>query len=139
MQWQERGDVDVDIGANPSAEGGDDEGVESNTQKVVDLIDAFRLNVSCISSQQLRGLSFSLCAADCTGQGKSAICQFLIMHSIGDAGTTIVQQKGLHCLHQGQSPIQCSNQEMSCQISAAELPARQHGPSLKSFVFSHMI
>lgn len=46
MQWHEKGDVDIDIGANPSAEGGDDEAVDSNTQKVVDLIDAFRLNVS---------------------------------------------------------------------------------------------
>ena len=45
FQWQEKGDVDVDIGANPSAEGGDDDAVDSNTQKVVDLIDAFRLNV----------------------------------------------------------------------------------------------
>lgn len=35
--------MDIDIGANPSAEGGDDEGVESTSQKVVDIIDAFRL------------------------------------------------------------------------------------------------
>ena len=48
---QKKGDVDVDIGANPSAEGGgDDEGVDSNTQKVVDLIDAFRLNVRLLIS-----------------------------------------------------------------------------------------
>lgn len=53
MQWQEKGDVDVDIGANPSAEGGDDEGVESNTQKVVDLIDAFRLNVRLLAFPNL--------------------------------------------------------------------------------------
>ena len=47
LQWQEKGDVDVDIGANPSAEGGDeDAGGGSTSQKVVDLIDAFRLNVS---------------------------------------------------------------------------------------------
>jgi len=46
LQWQVRGDVDVDIGANPSAEGGDeDDGGGSTEQKVVDLIDAFRLNV----------------------------------------------------------------------------------------------
>lgn len=37
--------MDVDIGANPSAEGGDEEGVESTSRKVVDLIDAFRLQV----------------------------------------------------------------------------------------------
>lgn len=40
----------MDIGANPSAEGGDDEGVENSKQKVVDLIDAFRLNVRCYQS-----------------------------------------------------------------------------------------
>lgn len=42
-KWVEVGDVDVDIGANPSAEGGDEEGVESTSRKVVDIIDAFRL------------------------------------------------------------------------------------------------
>jgi hypothetical protein len=47
LQWQVRGEVDVDIGANPSAEGGDDDGGGGSTEtKVVDLIDAFRLNVS---------------------------------------------------------------------------------------------
>ena len=54
LQWQEKGDVDVDIGANPSAEGGDEEGVESNTQKVVDLIDAFRLNVGSSPTRPMR-------------------------------------------------------------------------------------
>ena len=48
--------MDVDIGANPSAEGGDDEGVESNSQKVVDLIDAFRLNVRTCLNWHLRGI-----------------------------------------------------------------------------------
>lgn len=44
-KWQVRGEVDVDIGANPSAEGGDDDGGGGSTEtKVVDLIDAFRLN-----------------------------------------------------------------------------------------------
>lgn len=43
-KWTEVGDVDVDIGANPSAEeGGDDEGVDGSSRKVVDIIDAFRL------------------------------------------------------------------------------------------------
>jgi hypothetical protein len=43
-KWVEVGDVDVDIGANPSAEeGGDDEGVDPASRKVVDIIDAFRL------------------------------------------------------------------------------------------------
>jgi hypothetical protein len=46
LQWTEVGDVEVDIGGNPSAEGGDEgEGVDSSSKKVVDLIDAFRLQV----------------------------------------------------------------------------------------------
>lgn len=39
------GDVDVDIGANPSAEEAD-EGTESSSRKVVDVVDSFRLVVS---------------------------------------------------------------------------------------------
>ena len=40
------GAVDVDIGANPSAEGnGDDEGVDDQVVKVVDIVDTFRLQV----------------------------------------------------------------------------------------------
>lgn len=57
MQWVEVGDVEVDIGGNPSAEGAEDgEGVDSSSKKVVDLIDAFRLQVKCPS----RALPFSL-------------------------------------------------------------------------------
>eukprot|EP00210_Caulerpa_lentillifera_P002125 g2039.t1 len=42
--WITVGDADVDIGANPSAEGADeDEGVDSSARRVVDLIDASRL------------------------------------------------------------------------------------------------
>lgn len=38
--------MDVDIGANPSAEGGgEDEGVDDQTVKVVDIVDTFRLQV----------------------------------------------------------------------------------------------
>jgi len=43
--------VDVDIGANPSAEGGEeDECVEEEAVKVVDIVDTFRLQVrkSCV-------------------------------------------------------------------------------------------
>jgi hypothetical protein len=40
----------VDIGANPSAEGGgDDEGTDDQAVKVVDIVDTFRLQVSCLS------------------------------------------------------------------------------------------
>lgn len=47
VQWVVQGAVDVDIGANPSAEGGDeDEGVDDQTVKVVDIVDTFRLQVS---------------------------------------------------------------------------------------------
>lgn len=57
MQWVEVGDVEVDIGGNPSAEGGEDgEGVDSSSKKVVDLIDAFRLQVK----SRARPLSLSL-------------------------------------------------------------------------------
>uniref|UniRef100_K3ZJT6 TCTP domain-containing protein n=1 Tax=Setaria italica TaxID=4555 RepID=K3ZJT6_SETIT len=43
-RWVVQGAVDVDIGANPSAEGGgDDEGVDDQAVKVVDIVDTFRL------------------------------------------------------------------------------------------------
>lgn len=43
-QWVTLGDVDVDIGANPSAEEAD-EGTDSTSRKVVDIVDSFRLVV----------------------------------------------------------------------------------------------
>ncbi|KAF9677986.1 hypothetical protein SADUNF_Sadunf08G0165000 [Salix dunnii] len=46
-----QGSVDVDIGANPSAEGGnedEDEGVDDQSVKVVHIVDTFRLQVSFI-------------------------------------------------------------------------------------------
>lgn len=47
-QWVVTGAVDVDIGANPSAEGGgEDEGVDDQAVKVVDIVDTFRLQVFC--------------------------------------------------------------------------------------------
>ena len=46
-QWVVKGALDVDIGANPSAEGGEeDEGVNDEAVKVVDIVDTFRLQVS---------------------------------------------------------------------------------------------
>lgn len=45
VQWVVKGAVDVDIGANPSAEGGEDEGVDDAAVKVVDIVDTFRLQV----------------------------------------------------------------------------------------------
>ncbi|XP_062182815.1 translationally-controlled tumor protein homolog [Phragmites australis] len=42
-KWVVKGSVDVDIGANPSAEGGEDEGVDDTSVKVVDIVDTFRL------------------------------------------------------------------------------------------------
>lgn len=45
MQWVVKGAVDVNIGANPSAEGGEDEGVDDTAVKVVDIVDVFRLQV----------------------------------------------------------------------------------------------
>ncbi|MCV2423789.1 translationally-controlled tumor protein [Paucibacter sp. DJ4R-1] len=43
-KWVVTGAVDFDIGANPSAEGGgEDEGVDDQAVKVVDIVDTFRL------------------------------------------------------------------------------------------------
>lgn len=43
-KWVVQGAVNVDIGANPSAEGGeDDDGVDDQAVKVVDIVDTFRL------------------------------------------------------------------------------------------------
>eukprot|EP00244_Chara_vulgaris_P001671 TRINITY_DN126_c0_g2_i1.p1 TRINITY_DN126_c0_g2~~TRINITY_DN126_c0_g2_i1.p1 ORF type:complete len:168 (+),score=59.51 TRINITY_DN126_c0_g2_i1:320-823(+) len=42
-KWIVKGAVDFDIGANPSAEGGEEEGVEDGAEKVVDIVDSFRL------------------------------------------------------------------------------------------------
>ncbi|XP_073140644.1 translationally-controlled tumor protein homolog [Henckelia pumila] len=43
-KWVTVGAVDVDIGANPSAEGGEEEeGVDDQSVKVVDIVDTFRL------------------------------------------------------------------------------------------------
>ena len=46
IQWVVQGAIDVNIGANPSAEGaGEDEGVDDQAVKVVDIVDTFRLQV----------------------------------------------------------------------------------------------
>ncbi len=43
-KWVVQGAVDVNIGANPSAEGGgEDEGVDDQAARVVDIVDTFRL------------------------------------------------------------------------------------------------
>uniref|UniRef100_A0A2P2KMY9 Translationally-controlled tumor protein homolog n=1 Tax=Rhizophora mucronata TaxID=61149 RepID=A0A2P2KMY9_RHIMU len=43
-KWVVQGAPDVDIGANPSADGGgEDEGVDDQAVKVVDIVDTFRL------------------------------------------------------------------------------------------------
>ncbi|KAJ8766230.1 hypothetical protein K2173_022289 [Erythroxylum novogranatense] len=42
-KWVIQGAIDVNIGANPSAEGGEDEGVDDQAVKVVDIVDTFRL------------------------------------------------------------------------------------------------
>lgn len=45
-----QGSVEVNIGANPSAEGGEeDEGVDDQAVKVVDIVDTFRLQVVGLS------------------------------------------------------------------------------------------
>ena len=55
LQWVVQGAISVDIGANPSAEGGDeDEGVDDQAVKVVDIVDTFRLQVTKLFSQMVR-------------------------------------------------------------------------------------
>lgn len=46
IQWVVQGAIDVNIGANPSAEGADaDEAVDDQAARVVDIVDTFRLQV----------------------------------------------------------------------------------------------
>ena len=42
-KWVVKDAVNVEIGGNPSAEGGEDEGVDDQAVKVVDIVDTFRL------------------------------------------------------------------------------------------------
>ncbi|GLJ12868.1 hypothetical protein SUGI_0199580 [Cryptomeria japonica] len=42
-KWVIKGAIEVNIGANPSEEGGDEEGVDGQPVKVVDIVDTFRL------------------------------------------------------------------------------------------------
>ncbi|CAO2832825.1 unnamed protein product [Amaranthus hypochondriacus] len=42
-KWVQQGLVDFDIGANPSAEGGEDEPIDDQAVRVVDIVDTFRL------------------------------------------------------------------------------------------------
>ena len=58
LQWVELKDADVDIGANPSAEEAE-EGVDSSSRKVVDLIDAFNLSVRATA-----GMCLWLCSRE---------------------------------------------------------------------------
>lgn len=54
VQWVVKGAVDVDIGANPSAEGGgEEEGVDDQAVRVVDIVDTFRLQVFPLLKQLL--------------------------------------------------------------------------------------
>ena len=65
------GAVEVDTGANPSAQGGEDEGVDDHAVKVVDIVDTFRLHVGPIF------YSFDLCCPGCT----VCLIGMLIVHS----------------------------------------------------------
>jgi hypothetical protein len=46
LQWVIQGTVDVNTGADLSAEGGDDEAADDQVVKVVDIVDTFRLQVA---------------------------------------------------------------------------------------------
>ena len=56
LQWQTLTLDDVDIGANPSAEGGDEDGPadDSGGRKVVDLVESFRLQVRSLQQHYLQ-------------------------------------------------------------------------------------
>ncbi|KAF2222550.1 microtubule/calcium-binding protein [Elsinoe ampelina] len=49
------GGENIDIGANPSAEGGDDEGADDATQTVIDIVHSFRLNETSFDKKSYLG------------------------------------------------------------------------------------
>lgn len=49
------GGENIDIGANPSAEGGDEEGAEDGTQQVIDVVYSFRLQESGFDKKSYLG------------------------------------------------------------------------------------
>ncbi|CAL4986148.1 unnamed protein product [Urochloa decumbens] len=59
-KWVVQGAVDVDIGANPSAEGGEDEGVDDQAVKVVDIVDTFRLQFVTFIKRYIKNLTAKL-------------------------------------------------------------------------------
>lgn len=64
LQWEVLQDVDIDTGANPSAEGGDEDGGPGEGRRVVDLIEFFKLNVrSLLMPGQCSPTRASTCVA----------------------------------------------------------------------------
>merc|ERR1712129_450136 len=49
------GNDNIDIGANPSAEDGGDEGAEDNAQSVIDIVHSFRLNETSFDKKSYLG------------------------------------------------------------------------------------
>ena len=49
LQWEVLKDVEIDTGANPSAEGGDEDGGGGEARRVVDLVEFFKLNVRSLT------------------------------------------------------------------------------------------
>ncbi|KAF4550739.1 Translationally-controlled tumor protein-like protein [Elsinoe fawcettii] len=49
------GGDNIDIGANPSAEGGDDEGADDASQTVIDIVHSFRLNETSFDKKSYLG------------------------------------------------------------------------------------
>lgn len=76
------GDVDVDIGANPSAEEAD-EGTESTSRKVVDVVDSFRLVVRATSrpadctNAALHTLTHSMMLQEQSGHDKKSFMGYI--------------------------------------------------------------
>lgn len=80
----------MDIGANPSAEGaGEDEGVDDQAVKVVDIVDTFRLQVGMPPPSEGSRIMQTF---------KQNL--FIYLFQFGFPGATSLGQEVVHCIHQ---------------------------------------
>ncbi|KAL5713063.1 hypothetical protein ACHQM5_015176 [Ranunculus cassubicifolius] len=111
-KWVVQGAVDVDIGANPSAEGGgEDEGVDDQVTKCVDIVDTFRLQEQPpydkkqfltymkryvkLLSDKLEGEAAECFKANVSSATKYILskikdCQFFVGESMADDGVVVL-------------------------------------------------
>ena len=81
----------MDIGANPSAEGaGEDEGVDDQAVKVVDIVDTFRLQVGMPPPWTSRRFK----------DYANIQAEFIYLFQFGFPGATSLGQEVVHCIHQ---------------------------------------